>query len=102
MDIVGVGGAALPAEVGDRLVTRGINLISRFGSAECEFLLSSHRGFIDKEWQYLRNMADAGLLRFEEQDNGMYEFVVLPAWPHIVRSFFMISCDEKLKLCRRK
>ena len=57
---------------------------------------------VDREWQYLRNMADAGLLKFEEQDNGMYEFVVLPAWPHMVRNFFMISYDEKLKLCRSK
>jgi hypothetical protein len=46
MDIVGAGDAALPAEVGDRLVRRGINLISRFGSAECGFLLSSYREFI--------------------------------------------------------
>lgn len=64
---VWIGGAALPAEVGDRLVTRVINLISRFGSAECGILLSSYRDFIvDREWQYLRNMADAGLLRIEE------------------------------------
>jgi hypothetical protein len=43
-------------------------------------------------------MADAGLLRFWEQDNGMYKFVVLPAWPHMVRKLlFMISYDEKLK-----
>lgn len=46
MDIVGAGGAALPAEVGDRLVRRGTNLISRFRSAECGFLLSSYHDFI--------------------------------------------------------
>ena len=46
MDIVGAGGAALPTEVGDRLVRRGINLISRFGRVECGFLLSSYRDFI--------------------------------------------------------
>ena len=46
MDIVGAGGAALPAEVGDRLVRRGINLSSRLGSAECGFLLSSYHDFI--------------------------------------------------------
>ena len=38
IDIVGVGGAVLPAEVGDRLVTRGTNLIFGFGSAECGIL----------------------------------------------------------------
>ena len=46
MDIVGAGGAALPAEVGDRLVRRGFNLIPRFGSVECGFLLFSYRDFI--------------------------------------------------------
>ena len=35
MDIVGVGGAALPSFVGNDLVAKGVNLISRFGSAEC-------------------------------------------------------------------
>lgn len=35
MDIVGVGGAALPEEVGDKMVQKGINLVSRFGSSEC-------------------------------------------------------------------
>lgn len=35
MDIVGVGGAALPAAAGDELVAKGVNLISRYGSAEC-------------------------------------------------------------------
>ena len=35
MEIVGVGGAALPTELGDRLVDGGVSLVSRFGSAEC-------------------------------------------------------------------
>lgn len=35
MDIVGVGGAALPPSIGDDLVKAGVNLVSRFGSAEC-------------------------------------------------------------------
>lgn len=35
MDIVGVGGAALPAAAGDDLVAKGVNLISRYGSMEC-------------------------------------------------------------------
>lgn len=56
MDIVGVGGAALPEEVGHRLVKQGVNLVSRFGSAECGFLLSSHRDYEhDKDWQFLRD-----------------------------------------------
>lgn len=35
MDLVGVGGAALPASLGDHLVSEKINLVSRFGSIEC-------------------------------------------------------------------
>ena len=35
MEMVGVGGAAMPAELGDRLVEQGVNLVSRFGSREC-------------------------------------------------------------------
>lgn len=85
MDIVGVGGAALPVEVGDRLVRSNVNLISRFGSAECGFLLSSYRSFAkDKEWQYLRNYNPARLVGFESRDNGLAELVVKPGWPHMV------------------
>ena len=35
MDMVGVGGAEMPAKLGDELVAEGINLVSRFGNAEC-------------------------------------------------------------------
>lgn len=35
MDLVGVGGAALPPGLGDRLVQDHINLVSRFGNTEC-------------------------------------------------------------------
>lgn len=85
MDIVGVGGAALPTEVGDRLVKNGVNLISRFGSAECGFLLSSYRDFsVDKDWQYLRNYNPSNLLKFEEREENLAELVIKPGWPHMV------------------
>ncbi|KAJ4557146.1 putative NRPS-like protein biosynthetic cluster [Exophiala dermatitidis] len=84
MDIVGVGGAALPTEVGDRLVNKSVNLVSRFGSAECGFLMSSHRDFTtDKEWQYLRPMPAAKFFKFEPRESGLLELVVLPGWPHM-------------------
>ena len=35
MSLVGVGGAALHNDLGDHLVKNGVNLVSRFGSAEC-------------------------------------------------------------------
>jgi acyl-coenzyme A synthetase/AMP-(fatty) acid ligase len=85
MDIVGVGGAALPAEVGDRLAKSGVNLISRFGSAECGFVMSSFRDFSsDSDWQYLRNYNPAKLLTFEPYENNLAELVIKPGWPHMV------------------
>lgn len=85
MDLVGVGGAALPAEVGDRLVDNKVNLISRFGSAECGFLMSSDRDFDkDKEWQYLRSSPGREHLKFEPQEDGLSELVIQAGWPHIV------------------
>jgi acyl-coenzyme A synthetase/AMP-(fatty) acid ligase len=85
MEIVGVGGAALPAEVGDRMVKAGVNLISRFGSAECGFLLSSFRDFTaDNDWQYLRNYNPPSLVDFEPRDDNLAELVVNPGWPHMV------------------
>lgn len=94
MDIVGVGGAALPAEVGDRMVGKGINLISRFGSAECGFLMSSHRDYSkDKEWQYLRSNEGAEFLTFEKNEDGLAELVIKPGWPHMV-----LICSQNLGL----
>ncbi|KAF3034708.1 putative secondary metabolism biosynthetic enzyme [Didymella heteroderae] len=86
MDIVGVGGAALPAEVGDRLAKSGVNLISRFGSAECGFVMSSFRDFsADSDWQYLRNYNPAKLLSFEPREDGLAELVIKPGWPHMAK-----------------
>nr|POE88427.1 non-canonical non-ribosomal peptide synthetase fub8 [Quercus suber] len=86
MHIVGVGGAALPTEVGDRLVESGVNLISRFGSAECGFLLSSHRNYTDdKAWQYLRDDPACSLLKFEPQADGTSELIVGKDWPHVAK-----------------
>ncbi|OAP61695.1 hypothetical protein AYL99_03898 [Fonsecaea erecta] len=90
MDIVGVGGAALPAEVGDSLINKdNVNLISRFGSAECGFLMSSHRDYAkDKEWKYLRSSTCGKLLQFEpqsEEEEGLSELVIRPGWPHMAK-----------------
>ncbi|KAF4468400.1 nonribosomal peptide synthetase [Fusarium albosuccineum] len=87
MDLVGVGGAALPPAVGDKLVNSGINLVSRMGSAECGFLMSSHRDYEkDKDWQYLRVLNDLKLLSFEPQENGLSELVAKPGWPFKVKT----------------
>ncbi|KXJ90764.1 hypothetical protein Micbo1qcDRAFT_226787 [Microdochium bolleyi] len=84
MDLVGVGGAALPAVIGDTLVDHGVRLVSRMGSAECGFLLSSDRDYdVDKEWQYLRCVVDdPDILAFEPQDGSdLCELVAKPRWP---------------------
>ncbi|KAF2156883.1 acetyl-CoA synthetase-like protein [Myriangium duriaei CBS 260.36] len=86
MDIVGVGGAALPTEVGDRLVKSGVNLISRFGSAECGFLMSSHRDYErDQEWQFLRSAQGSQHLQFVDQGDGLAELVISNGWPHMAK-----------------
>lgn len=83
--IVGVGGAALPSSIGDDIVQKGVNLISRFGSAECGFLMSSHRDYQkDKEWQHLRSF-NSPLLSFEPQDGGLVELVIKADWPHMAK-----------------
>ncbi|PFH62471.1 hypothetical protein XA68_13373 [Ophiocordyceps unilateralis] len=82
MAIVAFGGAALPKSVGDSLVDAGVNLSSRFGSAESGFLMSSHRDYqVDREWQYLRPVEDKDLLTFEPHQDGLWELVVRPGWP---------------------
>ncbi len=88
MNLVGVGGAALPPAVGDQLVSECVNLVSRFGSAECGFLLSSHRAYeLDHGWQFLRVPPEAKFLKFEKQDEGvdLFELIVLKGWPHLAK-----------------
>ncbi|KAI9818410.1 MAG: putative NRPS-like protein biosynthetic cluster [Pycnora praestabilis] len=86
MDLVGVGGAALTPAVGDDLVQKGLNLVSRFGSAECGFLMSSHRNYSDdRAWQYLRSSKGSKYLKFEPQNDDTFELVVLPGWPHMAK-----------------
>lgn len=86
MDVVGVGGAALPSEVGDNLVHKGIKLVSRFGSAECGFLLSSYRDFSkDGGWQYLRFGDEEDQIALEDRCGGLHELIVKAGWPHMAK-----------------
>ncbi|KAH6676731.1 hypothetical protein B0J14DRAFT_691027 [Halenospora varia] len=87
LDMVGVGGAALPANVWDDLVSQGVNLVSRSGSAECCFLLSSFRVFkTDRAWQYLR--PESPYLEFEAQndDSELFELIIAKGWLHMAKS----------------
>jgi nucleoside-diphosphate-sugar epimerase/acyl-CoA synthetase (AMP-forming)/AMP-acid ligase II len=85
MDAVGVGGAAMPKDLGDRLVNDGIRLVSRFGSSECGFLLSSAREYDkDKGWNVLRVPNTTGLeFKSLEGGDGKCELVVLENWPMV-------------------
>ncbi|TGZ83795.1 acetyl-CoA synthetase-like protein [Ascodesmis nigricans] len=87
MDMVGVGGANLPVELGDFMVQNGVNLVSRFGSSECGFLLNSYRNFSsDIHWNYLRIPPRCTSLRFEPYDDKLFELVVLQSWPHMAKT----------------
>jgi len=102
MDMISVGGAPLPEEIGDRMVKEyKWKLVSRMGSAECgctvlslasvdsishkliSVLMSSWRDFeTDKEWSYLRN--EGSLLTFEKHEKDIAELVVDSTWPTLV------------------
>jgi thioester reductase-like protein len=87
MDIVGVGGAAFPSTLGHKLVSEGVSLMSRYGSAECGFLLSSYRDFEkDKDWDYLRADTGAQHLSFEPRQDGLFELIVQSGWPHMAKT----------------
>jgi nucleoside-diphosphate-sugar epimerase len=81
LDAVGVGGAAMPQELGDTLVADGMRLVSRFGSSECGFLLSSQRDYdTDKLWNTLRCCNPRGL-HFVPMSDKRHELVVTTEWP---------------------
>lgn len=70
------------------MVHQGIKLVSRLGSSECGFLMSSWRSFAtDKTWNHLRLDDDLGqgMLHFEAHDGisdePLFELVVTKDWP---------------------
>lgn len=85
MDLVSVGGAALSKDLGDELVKKGVRLLSRYGSAECGFILSSHRDYEnDQDWQYLREYPCSSMT-FEPQEDNLAE-LVLKDWPFMAKT----------------
>lgn len=77
LQLVGVGGAALSNMIGDKLAKQdGVRLISRYGSAECGFVMSSRRDYAnDTDWQYLYEHDHPGL-KFEQQEDGTSELIL--------------------------
>ncbi|KAL1847941.1 putative NRPS-like protein biosynthetic cluster [Paecilomyces lecythidis] len=85
--IVMFGGSPCPDSLGDKLVERGVNLISHYGSTETGQLMTSFRPREDKAWNYLRpSEAVKPFLRFEERSPSIYELVCLDGWPSKVAS----------------
>ncbi|CDZ97946.1 Non-ribosomal peptide synthetase/alpha-aminoadipate reductase and related enzymes [Phaffia rhodozyma] len=82
-ELVSTGGSPMPKEIGDSLVNQGVRLVSRYGSSECGFLMSSHRDYgIDKEWSYLRtNDAALKCLILEPHDHESFSLIVKSGWP---------------------
>ncbi|CAD6891430.1 unnamed protein product [Tilletia controversa] len=87
MQLVSTGGAPLPEEMGNVMVHQhDIRLVSRLGSSECGFLMSSWRDFTsDKEWSWLRVDDEASVqwLDFQErpEEGALYELIVKEEWP---------------------
>ncbi|PSS31017.1 hypothetical protein PHLCEN_2v2430 [Hermanssonia centrifuga] len=84
MELVSTGGAPLPEALGDEMVRRGVRLVSRLGSSECGFLMSSHREYeTDREWSWLRDDSAPSPtpLRFEPAgEDDEFELVVPREW----------------------
>ena len=91
MELVGTGGASLSQKTGDNLVQEhGIRLLSRYGSAECGFILCSRRDFAtEHDWRYLRSY-ESSSLRFSNLEDGLVELILTKDWPFLAK----INTDE--------
>ncbi|KAL1412125.1 hypothetical protein Q8F55_003125 [Vanrija albida] len=83
METVSYAGAAVPDDLGDRLVAAGVPLMSVFGTTETGALMSSKRDYAtDKAWNWVR--AEGLVAKYIElvpHGNDTFEIVVLDGWP---------------------
>lgn len=88
MEAVSFAGAAVPDELGDRLVSAGVPLYSQYGTTETGALLTSRRDYAsDKAWNWLRvEGLIASYLDLVPRGSGTYEAVVRDGWPGKVMS----------------
>ncbi|RPB15662.1 putative NRPS-like enzyme [Morchella conica CCBAS932] len=76
------GGASCPDDLGDNLVSRGVNLVSYYGSTENGIGLSSLREEGDNEWNYLRPLPSFNKYsQWEHVTSNIYELVIKGGWP---------------------
>ncbi|KAL8287059.1 hypothetical protein RQP46_004065 [Phenoliferia psychrophenolica] len=80
------GGSAMPDDLGDRLVARGVNLLGLYGATETGQLMTSMREYAtDKEWQWNRvDPVFAPFCVLEPRDGGAFELVCKAGWPKLV------------------
>ncbi|KAJ7173762.1 L-aminoadipate-semialdehyde dehydrogenase [Mycena filopes] len=82
-DLVGYAGAAVPDDLGTRLVAAGVNLFSIYGTTETGGLLNSDREMsTDKDWNWLRAKGlILDYLVMEPRGDNTFEAVVKDGYP---------------------
>ncbi|KAK5132675.1 hypothetical protein LTR08_008719 [Meristemomyces frigidus] len=75
-------GSSCPDDLGDKLVSKGVNLVANYGATETGQIMTSFRPPGDKEWSYMRlhrPVADHTLM--DEIAPGVFECVALDGLP---------------------
>ncbi len=75
-------------DLGDRLVSAGVPLISVYGTTETGALIHSRRDYTnDKGWNWLRVAGPvADYITMEPQGSDTFELVVRHGWPAMITS----------------
>ncbi|CAK5267785.1 unnamed protein product [Mycena citricolor] len=92
-DVVSYAGAALPDDLGTRLVAAGVNLLSIYGTTETGSLLNSDREMAtDKDWNWLRAKGTiVDYLTMEARGDNTFEAVVKDGYPPKVLALFLTA-----------
>ncbi|KAI1346329.1 hypothetical protein F5Y01DRAFT_308366 [Xylaria sp. FL0043] len=76
--VVLFAGSSCPDDLGDLLVSRGVNLVANYGATETGRLMNSSRPPGDRYWNYLRVLPPARpYVLMDEVAPGLYECVAL-------------------------
>ncbi|TFK51599.1 acetyl-CoA synthetase-like protein [Heliocybe sulcata] len=84
LEFAASSGGPLSTKVGDRLVSRGVRLVSLYGATEMGIPMSplpSTGGKDPEDWQYIA-ITDRSLPRWVPQDDGSYELQMLNTATH--------------------
>lgn len=86
LKIVMYGGSAMPDELGNTLVARGINLVGHYGATEVGQLMTSFRSANDKAWNYVRESPNLSPFLKWVPRGDLFECCVMKGWPSQVAS----------------